>query len=188
MLDGPVDQHVAVGVLMLTALLALVAVVRRLAGCTARRRGGAVEDRAWDYCPVCGWPRRSDAGPVAAPAETGGATTHPLEGEQIAVLPSVLLRRGWCREAALDAEGHEVLPSDERSVAWSIWGACDRAFEPHSSPWLAFLKHLKGILSERYGGVSAREWNRHPSRRHEIVVAVAEEIEQRMGFGPPRSG
>ncbi len=70
----------------------------------------------------------------------------------------------------------------------SFWLRLWRAGNDGKPVWRASLKHLKDILTERYGDVSAREWNRHPSRRHETVVAVAEEIEWRMGLGPRLPG
>lgn len=122
------------------AVLAAVAAARRVC-----RRCGAVDRRGWVFCPRCGSPRRESA----KAAKAGAAP--PLTGGPIPVLPSELLRRGWCREAALDDCGDEVLPTDGTAAKWSIWGACDKAFEPHSHLWRAFRKHLDDILSERSG-------------------------------------
>ncbi len=115
--------------------------------------------------------------------------TTALDGEPLPVVPSQLLQKGWCRpEEAIDAGGCEVLASDESSVAWSMLGACDRAFEPHSAPWRAFRQGLSDILAQRYGGVSPGEWNDHPSRKHGTVVDVAREIERRAGLRPRSEG
>lgn len=166
------------------ALLAVAAVVRR--SLRACRNCGAVDchRRAWVFCPRCGSPRGETYKDRAPPPGTKTATI-PLvtTDEPIPVLPSDLLRRGWRRdEAALDDCGHEVAPNDEHAVAWSLLGACDSAWEPHSARWRAWRKALDEIMAERYGGVSPRVWARHPARRHQIVVELAQEIERRLGI------
>ena len=165
------------------ALLAVAAVVRR--SLRACRRCGAVDRhrRAWVCCPRCGSPRGDGDKARAKPPGTIAVMAPPLAGGPIPVLPSELLRRrGWCREAALDASGYEVFPTDETAAKWSIWGACDKAFEPHTRLWRAWRKGLDDILAERYGGASPHVWNRHPARRYATIVAVAEEVERRIGL------
>lgn len=181
MMDGACGQ-IDVLALLLAALLAVAAFVRDLARRSCRRCG-AIDRRAWSYCPRCGSPRGESAKAGATPPGTKAVTAPPLSGGLIPVLPSELLRRrGWCREAALDASGDEVFPTDESAAKWSIWGACDKAFEPHTRLWRVWRKGLDDILAERYGGVSPHVWNRHPARRYATVVAVAEEVERRIGI------
>ena len=163
--------------------LSLAAGVIVVAATTVRavRRNTPLENRAWTYCPRCGT-RRPDDGDVVAMASAP-------DSEPLPVVPSQLLQKGWCRpEDAINAQGWEVLASDESSVAWSVLGACDRAFEPHSTPWRAFRRGLGDVLARRYGGVSPGEWNDHPSREHETVVALAQEIERRAGLRPCSDG
>ena len=124
--------------------LFLVAGTIVVAATTVRacRRRGRLENRAWTYCPRCGTRRPDD--------EKDITMTTALDGEPLPVVPSQLLQKGWCRpEDAINAQGWEVLASDESSVAWSILGACDRAFEPHSAPWRAFRRGLRDILEQR---------------------------------------
>jgi len=177
---GPLDALL----ILLVALLAVAAVVRRWS--RACRRCGAVDGhrRAWAHCPRCGTPRHGGHKAGAKPPGTKTATIPVMTtDEPIPVLPSELLRRGWRRdEAALDDCGHEVAPNDERAVAWSLLGACDSVWEPHSARWRAWRKALDEIMAERYGGVSPRVWARHPARRHQSVVALAQEVERRMGL------
>jgi len=82
----------------------------------------------------------------------------------------------------MDAEGRIVTPCHSSALAYSIWGAADAAFEPDSEPWREWFRHLTDILAERYSGVSVQRWNRDVGRTHSEVVAVAEEIELRMGL------
>ncbi len=103
-------------------------------------------------------------------------------------LPSTLLRRGWCREATLDADGRIVLPGDPAAVAWSLWGAMNRSFEAGSSEWQELFVHLDRALRTRYGDtiggrpMTVQRWNRDPSRTKAEVVAVATEVERLMGL------
>jgi hypothetical protein len=194
MMNGGCGQ-LDVLMLLVAALLVVAAATRRRALCVCRRCGTVDQGkRKWRFCARCGSPRSGSDGPVAAPPKTITATVPPLTGEQIPILPSELLRRAWCREPALDDAGCEVSPTSATAVAWSIWGACDRAFEPHSRLWRAWRQELENILRSQYGGVSAHVWNRHPSRRRETVLAVAASIEQRIGIsrdggrGAPRGG
>jgi hypothetical protein len=181
MMDGACGR-IDVLVLLLAAVRAVAAFVRRLAR-PACGRCGVTDRRAWRFCPRCGSPRGDGHGIAAAPAKTRAMTTPLATNEPIPALPSELLRRGWRRgEEALSDSGYEVAPTSPAAVAWSVTGACDRAFEPHSAPWRAWRQELETILRERYGGVSARTWNRHPSRRRATVLAVAEEIERRIGI------
>ena len=146
-------------------------------------RCGAIDRRAWAYCHRCGLPRGGGDEAGATPPGTRTATIPPVTtDEPIHILPSELLRRGWCREPALNDRGCEVDPGAETAVAWSVWGACDRAFEAHSRLWRAYRKGLDGVMAERYGGVSARVWNRHRARRKRSVVEVAQEVERRIGI------
>ena len=180
MMNGACGQ-IDVLALLLVALLAVRRWARR-----ACRRCGTIDRRKWGFCPRCGWPRCGGEGPVAEAATTETVTVAPLTGGPIPVLPTELLRRGWCREPALDEAGGEVSPTSAMAVAWSISGACDRAFEPHSAAWRAWRQGLEDSLRERYGGVSACVWNQHPSRRRATVLAVAEEVKRRIGLARGR--
>lgn len=171
---------------LMTALIAALSVMALLARRMIRRRYTArrseMEVRAWSYCPKCGWPRgRQDA------MDQSGDTR---------CLPSELLRRGWCREPALDADGRVVFPNDPTAVAWSIWGAMSRAFDSGSFLWKTSTEHLHRVLQIRYGGtvgdrpITTLRWNRSHSTTKGEVVGVAMEVERMMGLAtsgsPPR--
>lgn len=124
------------------------------------------ESRMWVFCQRCGWPRpESDSRP---PPKT--------------LLPSALLLRGWTRHPALDADGRIVLPCSPGAVAWSLYGAGDKALELGSRRWLAWFGHVRDILAERHGGVSVQVFNRNAARSKSEVVAVALEAERRAGL------
>lgn len=194
MLGGQPERHAVVALSMLAAFIALAAVAwwryRRAAARRPLLRAGGrmVEQRAWSYCPVCGRPRPTDASapspkPPARPVRDA-ITAERATATEAGPLPSDLLRRGWTRHAALDAEGRIVTPCDPSATAFSIWGAGNRAFDPGGETWREWIRHLTDILAERHGGMSAQRWNRDAGRTHAQVVAVAEEIERRMGLGP----
>ena len=192
MLGDPAERHVVV-MLMLALFTTLAAVawwcVRRAAACRPLPRAGRqmVEQRAWDFCPVCGR-RRPSQGSASSPypairpirdAITVAGTSTP----DTRMLPSALLRKGWTRQAALDAEGRIVTPCFSSARAFSIWGAGNRAFDPGGETWREWIRYLTDILVEKYGDVSMQQWNRDADRTHAEVVSVAEEIERRMGLG-----
>jgi len=88
------------------ALLAVAAAVRRSRRrvCRMCRAATDRDRRAWLFCARCGVPRGGGDKTGAKPPGTKAVTAPPLSGGPIPVLPSELLRRrGWCREAALDA-------------------------------------------------------------------------------------
>jgi len=191
---NPAVRHavVALSVVVLFTTLAAVAWLRlRCAvACRPLPRAGRhkVEQRAWDFCPICGRPRPANAtepssDPTTAPigdaiTQAGTSTPHTH------LLPSALLRMGWTRQAALDAEGRIVTPCYSSATAYSIWGAGNRAFDPDGETSREWIKHLTDILAERHGGMSMQRWNRDAGRTHAEVVSVAEEVERRMGLGP----
>lgn len=94
---------------LLAALLAALCVLALIARPLMRRRSIAPlndsEERAWSYCPRCGWPR--------------GGEGHMDRTTDTYRLPSALLRRGWCREPAVDADGRVVLPNHPSAVAFT---------------------------------------------------------------------
>ncbi len=188
LLGNPAERYAVVALSILAASTALAAVAwlntRRATAC----RPHAVEQRAWTYCPKCGWSRPSDAiGPSPdAPARPirDAITEECTTASEAVPLPSVLLRAGWTRHAALDAEGRIVTPCFSSATAYSIWGAGYRAFHPGGETWGEWCRHLADILAEQHGGMSVLRWNQHAARTHAEVVAVAEEIERRMGLGP----
>ena len=96
--------------------------------------------------------------------------------------PSTLLLRGWTRAAAVDAEGRIVTPGDPSAMAWSIWGALNRAYQPGGDAWRAAWRHLADIIAEREGGcaVSAQLWNRAAGRTHGEILSVSDEIQRRL--------
>ncbi len=167
------------------ALLAVSFIVAVAAGRLMRRCNTAsrndIEVRAWSYCPRCGLPRGGN-----------GDIEYAREPRS---LPSALLRRGWCREPALDADGRIVLPNDPAAVAWSLWGAMNRSFEAGSSEWQELFAHLDRALRTRFGNtiggrpMTVQRWNRDPSRTKTEVVGVMLDVERLMGLatpGPPR--
>ncbi len=172
LLGDPADRHAVVAMSSVAALIILAAVAwrsRRAAACRPRARAGwpKVEDRAWTFCPNCGHPR-----PEAGDALQ--ASDSPL--------PSDLLRQGWTRSPALDRDGRVVLPSDERAVAWSLWGAGNSALEAGSPRWSAWTSAVTEILAERHGGMGIQAFNQHPSRTTGEIVALAREAEIRAGL------
>lgn len=174
---GPLDAVL----ILLVALLAVVR-ARRLARRRVCRMCRATTDRrAWLFCRNCGSPRNESDKAGATPPGTKVVTAPPLAGGPIA-LPSDFLRRGWSREPALNDCGCEVDPCAETAVAWSILGACDRAFPAYSAPWRAWRKSLGEIMAEQFGGVSAVRWARHRTRRHHSVVELAQAVETRAGL------
>ncbi len=186
MLGNPASRHAVVALSLLAASPTLAAVawwsLRRAAAC----RPHMMEHRAWTYCPKCGWSRPADATgppPDAAlhPIRDALAEQHVTTSEAVP-LPSALLRRGWTRHAALDAEGRIVTPCDSSATAFSLWGAGNRAFDPGGESWREWIRHLTNVLAERHGGISAQRWNRDAGRTHGEVVALAVEIERRMGL------
>ena len=123
------------------------------------------ETRPWLYCPVCGRRRETDGSPAPK-----------------ALLPSALLRRGWTRLIAQDAEGRVTLPCSEDAVKWSLLGAGNRGLDAGSKRWVAWLDHVRDILTERHGGVGIQRFDRNPLRTKAEVVAVAVEAERRLGI------
>ncbi len=188
MIGGLPERHVVVAISSLVVLTTLATVawlsLRRAAAC----RPHTIERRAWTYCPKCGWSRPADATGPSLDAPTRpirDAITNEHATASVAVpLPSVLLRKGWTRQAALDAEGRIVTPCDSSATAFSIWGAGNRAFDPGGETWREWIRHLTDILAERYGGMSVQPWNREAYRTHSEVVAVSMDIERRMGLCP----
>jgi hypothetical protein len=169
---------------LVAATLAALCVVALIARRLVRRRNTApqsdLEERAWSFCPKCGWPR--------------GRKVHMDQTTKPRCLPSAFLRQGWCREPALDADGRVVLPNDPTAVAWSLWGAANRAFDAGSSEWQAFIENVDHVLRSGYGEsiggrpMTVQRWNREPSRTKAEVVGVAMQLERLVGLteqGPP---
>lgn len=106
-------------------------------------------------------------------------------------LPSTLLRRGWCREPALDADGRVVLPNHPTAVAFSLWGTANRFFDAGSSEWGMWFEHCDQVLRTRFGHtiggrpMTVQRWNRDPSRTKAEVVGAAMEVERLMGLTAP---
>ncbi|MFQ5463974.1 MAG: hypothetical protein ACE5E5_15285 [Phycisphaerae bacterium] len=177
---------IVIGLAAVTALTMRAAVawwsVRRATAC----RPHIEEHRAWTYCPKCGWSRPADESGSSSdtptrPIRDAITVAHTLTANT-RLLPSDLLRRGWTRAAAIDAEGRIVTPCDSTATAYSIWGAGNRAFDPDGKVWREWNRHLTEILAERYGGTNACRWNREAGRTHSEVLALAVEIELRMGL------
>jgi len=171
--------RIALAVILIATFFLMASLARRLFSGRNRVPENELEERAWSYCPRCGWPRGSQ--------ETVDQTIDTC-------LPSALLRRGWCREPALDAESRIVLPGDPAAVAWSLWGAVNHSIEPGSSEWRTCVDHLDRTLRTRYGDtmrgrpMTAFRWNRDPSRTKTEVVGVMLDVERMMRLtpsGPP---
>ncbi len=135
------------------------------------------------YCPRCGLDigvRMSGRGAVPQARRVSTVVEAPRTIESGA-LPSDLLRGGWSRtvQPAADAAGRPVFPAGGNARFFTIWAACNHAFD--GSPRReSFFRALQTILRERYGGVTVLKWNRDPARTKEEVVAVAAEAERRM--------
>ena len=78
-----------------------------------------------------------------------------------------------------------MLPCSDDAVAWSLTGAGNRALDAGSKRWVAWLDHVRDILTERYGGVEIQRFNRDPLRTKAEVIAVAVEAERRSGIQSP---
>jgi len=196
LLGGLQERHAVVALSVLAAFIALAAVAwgcsRRAAACRPPLRAGRhmVEQRAWDYCPVCGRPRPVHDS-AASPKPQGRPSPDAITSHVPAVVndnpsPSDLLRRGWTRAAAIDVDGRIVTPCDPSAVAWSIWGALNRAYEPGGDAWKASVRHLADIILESEGGrtVSVQHWNRAANRTHREILSVADEVQRRLAFEP----
>ncbi len=187
MLDGLPERHALVALSMLAALIVLAAVAW---WCSRRAAAGGphtVERLAWRFCGRCGWPRPdSRSTPLATRPIRDAITVAGTSTADTRLLPSTLLRRGWTRAAAVDAEGRIVTPCDPTAVAWSIWGALNRAFQPGSGAWQAAFRHLADIIAEHEGGctVSPQLWNRSAGRTHSEILSVSDEIQRRLGLEP----
>lgn len=89
-------------------------------------------------------------------------------------LPSDYLRQGWCQNReAESADGNSVDPQSRYAVKWCIKGAfrrlggCERPA----------MKTIRDVCGENYA-----DYNDAPGRTQAEVVAVAEEVERRLGW------
>ncbi|MFQ5463856.1 MAG: hypothetical protein ACE5E5_14670 [Phycisphaerae bacterium] len=80
-----------------------------------------------------------------------------------------------------------ALPCSDDAVAWSLLGAGNRALDAGSGQWVAWLGHVRDILTERYCGVEIQRFNRDPLRTKAEVIAVAVEAERRLGIRSPEA-
>ena len=185
--NGLREQHAVVALALLAGLTTLAAVAWWRTRRAAARRPHAVERRAWRFCGRCGWPRFDNGStpPATRPirdAITVACTSTP----DTRLLPSDLLRQGWTRAAAVDAQGRIVTPCWPTAVAWSIWGSINRVYEPGGEVWKAAHRFLADIIAEREGGctVSAQRWNRAANRTHSEILMVSDEVQRRLAFEP----
>ena len=121
---------------------------------------------------------------VADPAQDG-ATTCCGPKPPKPVLPSDLLRLGWSRIIAEDANGDLIPSNHSRARAWSVFGAGFGAFREGSIHSRAYFRCLTEILSERYRGQTVGAWNSDPRRNLCEVIGVALEAERRMSAENP---
>lgn len=93
--------------------------------------------------------------------------------------PSDYLKKGWCQLApARDAEGRNVLATGNEPVAWCISEAIWKAFGPDECTRSAFHSLCEEVIDHGY----LTCWNDQRGRTQAEVVALAEEIERRMGL------
>ncbi len=123
-------------------------------------------------------PTRDDAR-AADPAQDEATTCCGPEPPK-QVLPSDLLRLGWSRIIAEDANGDLIPSNHSHARAWSIYGAGFCAFGENSDRSRAYFRHLRAILDERYGGPSFAELNADPRTDKCQMVAITREVERRM--------
>lgn len=103
-------------------------------------------------------------------------------------LPSELLRAGWsCDYTAETADGRSVCSDDPDAVAWSLSGAVNQALGAFSDPWQRYFKELGSLLASRMttelrGDALVYMWNRRVATGQDAVVALAEEVERRLGL------
>jgi hypothetical protein len=185
--DGLRERHGVVVVSLLAGVMTLAAVAWWRTRCAASRRPHVVDRREWRFCGRCGWPRPDNGSPPLATRPIRDAiTVAGTATPDTRTLPSVLLRQGWTRAAAVDAQGRIVTPCWPTAVAWSIWGAINKAYEPGGEVWKAAHRHLTEIIAERGGGctVSAQRWNRAAGRSHSEILMVSDEVQRRLASEP----
>ena len=105
-----------------------------------------------------------------------------------ALLPSELLRVGWSRDhTAETADGRSVCTDDPGAVAWSLSGAVNQSLSVFSDPWQRYYKELGSLLASRVttelrGDALVYMWNRRIATGQAAAVALAEEVERRLGL------
>jgi hypothetical protein len=94
--------------------------------------------------------------------------------------PSDYLKRGWCQLAsARDADGTPCFPGDPDAVAWCLSGAIREAILAENLPWDSeYIDWVKAFV----GGREPSYYNDKSERTQAEVVALAEEVERRMGL------
>ena len=163
----------ALAVILIATFFVIACLARRWSSRRNKAPENEIEMRAWSYCPKCGWSR---------------GRQETVDQRIDTYLPSALLRQGWCREPALDAEGRIVLPGDSAAVAWSLWGAGNHAFDPGSLQWQAWIEHLDTVLRARFGDtiddrpMTVQRWNKASSRTRNSAINLAMEVEHLMGL------
>lgn len=103
-------------------------------------------------------------------------------------LPSELLRAGWSRNYTAETkDGRSVCSDAPDAVAWSLSGAVNQTLGVFSDQWQAYFKELGKLLAARMttelrGDALVYRWNRQVATDQDAVVALAEEVEQRLGL------
>lgn len=94
------------------------------------------------------------------------------------ILPSTLLKRGWCQGSfAKDVHGRACNEFDDDASSFCLLGASYKARTPYG--WRdAVRKVIRTINISR--------WNDSPRRKKSEVIAVAIEAERRLGWRPKR--
>jgi hypothetical protein len=92
--------------------------------------------------------------------------------------PSDYLKKGWCQGVlAKDAKGRNAGLFHSPPVAWCITGAMNASFKELSKR-ARFYKLCQKLIN--YDVVST--WNDTTGRTQAEVIALAEEVEKRMGL------
>lgn len=94
------------------------------------------------------------------------------------MLPSTLIRRGWCQRAlAVDGVGEEVDPESSEAVAWCLSAA---AYVARPYAHYSYLQYLNAV--REHIGVVASEWNDAPHRTQAEVLALCLEVERSLNL------
>ena len=103
------------------------------------------------------------------------------ETETGKLLPSELLRRGWCQGAfAMNAANQPTTWSNPKAVAWCFEGALLAAT---GATEITPLLTRASAIARRLGGFGAMVvWNDAPERTQAEVVALMEQVEKELGL------
>ena len=101
--------------------------------------------------------------------------------ERPKILPSDLLRVGWCQGSyALTKSDKLCSPRSRLAMKWDIVGAFNRIINNPSfnKDWSVILNTFKKYIPDQY----VSNWNDDKSRTKEEVITLARKIEEELGW------